>query len=368
MEVPFLDLQAQYRTIKREIDDAIMSSLSSASFIGGDKHEQFSYNFSQFIGSKNTVLVGNGTDALTIALKSLNLPTGSEVIVPANSFIATSEAVTAAGLKVVFCDISDETFNINPEMVSPLITSHTKAIIAVHLYGQPCDIAQIKKKCDENNLYLIEDCAQAHGALYQNKTIGTFGDVAAFSFYPGKNLGAYGDGGAIVTDNDDIALFCKKYANHGRTKKYNHDFEGVNSRLDTIQCAILDVKLKYLPEWNSKRRIIADKYNTVFRQLSWMSTQKEICNSKGVYHLFAVRVKDRHSFLKYLDRYGIHYGIHYPIGLPFLKAYKHLKATPDSYPITFQHQQEVVSLPIYPEMTDEMISYIINVICQYKTN
>ncbi len=368
MEVPFLDLKAQYLTIKDEIDSAIMSSLDNASFIGGTMHERFSEDFSEFNGVRNTILVGNGTDALIIALKSLHLPPGSEVIVPANSFIATSEAVTAAGLQVVFCDIMSETFNIDTDHISRLITNRTKAIVAVHLYGQPCDIDAIHTICKDNNLYFIEDCAQAHGALYLDKRIGTFGDVATFSFYPGKNLGAYGDGGAIITDNDDIALFCRKYANHGRTKKYEHDFEGINSRMDSIQCGILDVKLKYLSDWNRKRRNIADRYNNAFSHLSWMRTQKEILNTWGVYHIFAVRVRDRQTFINYLDRNGIHYGIHYPIGLPFLKAYDYLQLTPDMYRETFEHQQEVVSLPIFPEMTDEMVSYVIDTVSRYQSN
>lgn len=366
MDIPFLDLHAQYLSIKHEIDNAIMSTVRSVSFIGGMAHEMFKKNLSSYIGVKNTILVGNGTDALIIALKSLKLPPNSEVIVPANSFIATSEAVTAAGCKVVFCDIKDDTFNIDPECINSLITNQTKAIIAVHLYGQPCDILALKSICKSHSLYLIEDCAQAHGASIMNQKVGTFGDVATFSFYPGKNLGAYGDGGAIVTDNDELALYCQMYANHGRTEKYNHEFEGVNSRLDTVQCAILDVKLQHLSEWNERRRTIAEQYTNALRHLPWIRPQSQLRNTMGVYHLYAVRVQDRNSLLRYLADKGIHCGIHYPIGLPFLKAYKHMQLSGKDYPITFLHQNEVMSLPIFPELTDYMVAQIVDAINDYQ--
>lgn len=365
MKVPFLDITAQYHSIKPEIDKAIASVIETSSYIGGVAHQTFKTNFSEFIGIRNTVLVGNGTDALIIALKSLRLPPQSEVIVPANSFIATSEAVTAAGYRVVFCDISDETFNLDTDKIIPLITPKTKAVIAVHLYGQPCDVVKIKSICESYKLYLIEDCAQAHGALYGDRIVGTFGDISTFSFYPGKNLGAYGDGGAIVTDNDDLALFCQKYANHGRLTKYNHEFEGVNSRLDTLQSAVLDVKLKHLPDWNNARRAIAKRYSENLTDPGWLHPQVELPGSCGVYHLYTIRVKNRERFIEYLRTKDIGSVIHYPIGLPFLKAYDYLGHARVDFPVTSAHQDEILSLPIYPEMTHEMITYIIDVIRAY---
>ncbi|MFW5628941.1 MAG: DegT/DnrJ/EryC1/StrS family aminotransferase [Candidatus Cloacimonadaceae bacterium] len=366
MKVPFLDLKAQYAALKSEIDEAIEEVIATCSFIGGEVYDRFRENFRQYIGAKHAVMVGNGTDALEIAIKSLELDAGSEIIVPANSFIASSEAVTTAGHKVVFCDIDDDTFNIDVSKIESLITAKTKAIMAVHLYGQPCDTRALKSICEKHDLFLIEDCAQAHGAQMSGKNVGTIGDIATFSFYPGKNLGAYGDGGAIVTDNDKLATFCQMYANHGRIEKYNHEFEGVNSRLDTLQCAVLDVKLRYLPEWNEKRRAVAERYYKAFRDLSWMRCQAQLEDTLGVFHLFAVRVKDRDSFINHLKDSNIQPGIHYPIGLPFLKAYEHLSAKAEDFPITHAHQNEIVSLPIFPEMSDEMVSYVIRTVQEFK--
>ena len=239
--VKFLDLKKQYETMKNEIDQAIQNVINDTAFVGGKYVEQFENNFALYHSAKYCIGVGNGTDALTIALWALDLPKDSEVIVPANSFIATSEAVSLNNLKIVFADCKDD-YTIDPKSVESLITKNTSCIIPVHLYGQPCDMDEILQIAKDNNLKIIEDSAQAHGAIYKGQKIGTFGDLATFSFYPGKNLGAYGDGGAIITNDKQLEQRCRTYSNHGRSSKYAHEIEGLNSRLDGIQAAILDVK------------------------------------------------------------------------------------------------------------------------------
>ena len=258
--IKFLDLSAQYQSIKPEIDQAIQAVISESAFIGGHYVKQFEKEFSDYIDVKHCVGVGNGTDAIEIALEALNMPGGSEVIVPANSFIASSEAVTRQGHRVVFADADKDSYVLSIEDVKKRITPNTKAIMAVHLYGHPCDMDALLGLAEEHNLYIIEDCAQAHGAEYKGKKVGSIGHVATFSFYPGKNLGAYGDGGAITTNDDELAKKARMIANHGRIAKYDHDFEGRNSRLDGIQAAILSVKLKYLNAWTEQRIKIADLY------------------------------------------------------------------------------------------------------------
>ena len=258
--VKFLDLKFQYQSIKPEIDEAIQNVIENSAFIGGKNVAQFEDSFSNYVGTDYCIGVGNGTDALEIAIEALEMPIGSEIIVPANSFIASSEAVTRSGHKVVFVDIDAESYVVSIKDLKKRITPKTKAIMAVHLYGHPCNMDELAKISKKYNLYIIEDCAQAHGAEYKGKRVGGIGDIAAFSFYPGKNLGAYGDGGAITTNNLDLSVQCRKIANHGRISKYDHDFEGRNSRLDGLQAAILNVKLKYLNVWIEKRINVANLY------------------------------------------------------------------------------------------------------------
>ena len=258
--VKFLDLKSQYYSIKSEIDKAIQNVIENSAFIGGEHVAQFEDSFSNYVGAGYCVGVGNGTDALEIAIEALDMPIGSEIIVPANSFIASSEAVTRSGHKVIFVDIDTESYVVSIEDLKKRITPKTKAIMAVHLYGHPCDMDELAKIAKEYNLYIIEDCAQAHGAEYKGKRVGGIGDIATFSFYPGKNLGAYGDGGVITTNNLELSVQCRKIANHGRIAKYDHEFEGRNSRLDAIQAAILSVKLKYLDSWIERRVQVAEQY------------------------------------------------------------------------------------------------------------
>jgi dTDP-4-amino-4,6-dideoxygalactose transaminase len=365
MKIPFVDLQAQYYSIKKEIDNAIQSVILDSAFIGGKYLRSFEQNLANCIGLKHCIGVGNGTDALFIGLKVLGIGQGDEVITVANSFIATSEAITMTGARVVFTDCDAKSFNIDVNKIERVVTRKTKAIIPVHLYGQPADMDRIMEIAKKHGLFVIEDAAQAHGAEYKSRKIGTIGDLACFSFFPGKNLGAYGDGGAIVTNDDDLAKKARMFANHGRLEKYNHEFEGVNSRLDGLQAAILDVKLKYLERWNQRRREIAAMYTEGLKDT--VMTPCELSYAKHVYHLYVVRVKDRDKIKGSLQEKGIATGIHYPIPLPFLKAYSYLGHTPADFPVAFALKDEILSLPVHGDMTDEQVEYVIeNIIKSLK--
>ena len=365
MNVPFVDLKAQYVNIKDEIDSAIHQVIDSTAFIGGFFVNRFRQEFADYIGVKHCIPCGNGTDALMLTLMAMGIGHGDEVIVPANSFIATSEAVTAAGADVVFCDVDDKTNNIDTKVLEKKITPNTKAIIAVHLYGNPADMKAIMEIAQKHQLKVIEDAAQAHGALYDGKKIGTLADAACFSFYPGKNLGAYGDGGAVVTNNDELAKKIKMLANHGRIEKYNHEFEGFNSRLDGLQAAVLSVKLKHLNDWTESRRRIAKLYSDNLSGIGDMMVPFEDQANYAVYHLYVIKTAHRDALKTFLENKGIKCGIHYPIGLPFLKAYQHLNHNYEDFPVTAKNQKEVLSLPMFPELTDGQVEYVINSIKEY---
>jgi dTDP-4-amino-4,6-dideoxygalactose transaminase/predicted nucleic-acid-binding protein len=364
-KVDFLDLKAQYLSIHNEMDKAIDNVLKNTAFMGGNALKEFNKNFAEFIGTKYAIGVGNGTDALEIALTALGVRKADEVIVPANSFIATSEAVTNIGAKVVFVDCIDEYYSIDVLKIEEKITNKTKVIIPVHLYGQPADMDSIMEIAKKYNLKVLEDSAQAHGAVYKNKNIGTIGDIATFSFYPGKNLGAYGDGGAITTNDDELAKKCLMIANHGRIDKYNHEFEGRNSRLDGIQAAVLNVKLKYLTKWNEGRRRVVKLYKKGLSAINEIVLPRQFDDSVGVYHLFVIQTDEREKLSSYLKERGISTGVHYPIGLPYLEAYKYLNHTKEDFPITYKNQNKIMSLPIYDEMTDEMVKYVIDKIKEF---
>lgn len=357
--VKFLDLQKQYKSIKDEIDIVIPEVLSSSAFVGGPFLEKFEKNFSKYCDSTYCIGVGNGTDALEIALWSLDLPKGSEVLVPANTFIATSEAVSRNGLKVKFVDC-DEYYQLCPRSLEKSINSKTKAIIAVHLYGHPANMNKIISVAKKNNLKLIEDCAQAHGAKYKGQIVGTFGDIATFSFYPGKNLGAYGDGGAIITNNEKLYEKCKMYSNHGRSSKYGHELEGINSRLDGIQAAILDVKLRYLDLWIEKRQNVANNYlkNIVNPLIKLPKLNNAV---SAVWHLFVVQVEERDKFMTYLKENDIQCGIHYPTALPKLKAYEYLQNDCSLFKACSE-DNKLVSLPIGEHLEQEDIEKVIKII------
>lgn len=357
MKIQFVDLKAQYQSIKKEIDEAISNVIQDSAFIGGDYVNTFEDNFADYICVKNCIGVGNGTDAIFLALKTLGIAEGDEVITVANSFIATAEAITLTGAKVKFVDCIEETYNMDVNKIEQAINNKTKVIIPVHLYGQPADMNTIMEIAKKHNLYVVEDAAQAHGAEYKGQRIGTIGDMACFSFFPGKNLGAYGDAGAIVTNNDDLARKARMLANHGRIEKYNHEFEGSNSRLDGLQAAILDVKLKYLDQWTERRNSIANKYDIGLKDASIVPSVSLYL--KHVYHLYVIRIKNRDRIKEQLGEKGIATGIHYPIPLPFLKAYNYLGYEPSDFQVAYSLKDEILSLPIHGNMKDEQVEYVI---------
>jgi len=367
MEIKFVDLKVQYNSIRQEIDSRMAEVLENTDFINGKAVKEFEQGFAAFCGTQFAVACANGTDAIEIALKAYDIKAGDEVIVPAMSFIATSEAVTNVGGKVVFCDIDPDSYNIDPVKIKEKISEKTRFIVVVHIYGQICDMEQICAIAKEFNLIVIEDCAQSHGAKLKGKQAGQWGDCATFSFYPGKNLGAYGDGGAIVTNDAAIAKKSKMIANHGRVEKYDHEFEGRNSRMDTLQAAILNAKLPYLKIWNQKRQENAKIYNRFLSKISALQIPSEIEGSEAVYHLYVIKVSEekRDILIEHLKKNQIASGIHYPIALPFLKAYQYLQSKIEDFPVSYQHTKEIVSLPMYPELSEEQIQYVCQTISEF---
>jgi dTDP-4-amino-4,6-dideoxygalactose transaminase len=365
--IPFVDLKAQYESIKPEIDAAIAAVISETAFIGGPHVKAFEDAFARYCGVANCVGVANGTDALFIALRALGIGPGDEVITVANSFVATSEAIRMAGAQVVFVDMDPVTMNIDVTRIEAKITPRTKAIIPVHLYGQPADMAPIRALANAHGLRIVGDAAQAHGALYRGQPIAQLADITCFSFYPGKNLGAYGDAGALVTDNAEWAAAARMFANHGRTKKYDHDFEGVNSRLDGLQAAILNVKLRHLDQWSEDRRRNARRYNEALAGTGLL-TPKEIDDCRAVYHLYVVRVPGgrREDLQRHLNECGVNTGIHYPIALPYLNAYRYLGHGPNDFPEALRASAEILSLPMFPELTGEQVSQVAAAVKSWK--
>jgi dTDP-4-amino-4,6-dideoxygalactose transaminase len=364
--IPFVDLKAQYDSIKNEIDQAIAAVISQTAFIGGSFVKEFEEAFARYAGVSHCVGVANGTDALFIALKTLGVGPGDEVITVANTFVATSEAIRMAGAQVVFVDCNPTTYNIDVTQIEAKITARTKAIIPVHLYGQPADMDPILALAKKYNLRVVGDAAQAHGATYKGRPIATLADITCYSFYPGKNLGAYGDGGALVMNNAEWAATARMFANHGRTKKYDHDLEGVNSRLDGIQAAVLSVKLRYIEQWTESRRQNAYRYNAALKGVG-VVTPQELDNVRAVYHLYIVRVPadQRERFQEALKAAGVDTGIHYPIALPYLNAYRHLGHTPADFPHALKASQEIVSLPMFPELTKEQTDHVVSKIREF---
>ncbi len=362
--IPFIDLKKQYLSIQKEIDQAIRNVIESGQFVGGEWVSLFETQFAAYQQVKYCVGVGNGTDALEIAIEALNLPKGSEIIVPANTFVASSEAVTRSGHRVVFCDCYVNNFTISIESIRKKITAKTGAILVVHLYGHPCNMDEIIALSDHNNLKIIEDCAQAHGAEYKNRRVGGIGHIGTFSFYPGKNLGAYGDAGAIVTNDNNLAKRCRMIANHGRMHKYEHQIEGRNSRLDSLQAAILSSKLKYLDDWTNKRIAIAAHYYDQLTGLAGISLP--VCESwaKHVYHLFVIKVNDRDALFDYLKAKKIEVSIHYPVALPKLEAYRYLKQFNEPL-LANDLACKLLSLPIGEHMDAAQVDTISTAIQEY---
>jgi len=364
MKIKFIDLKKQYEVYKSEIDFALSEVINQSAFIKGKYVTEFENNFAQKCGVKHCIGVGNGTDAIYIVLKMLGIGNGDEVITTALSWISTSETISQVGAKPVFTDI-DDFFLLDTEKLEEKITSQTKAIIPVHIYGQTCNMDMILKIASKYNLIVIEDCAQAHFAEYKGKIAGTFGTAATFSFYPGKNLGAYGDSGAIITNDDELAKKCRMYSNHGALIKHQHEFEGINSRLDGLQASILNVKLKYIDEWNEKRIKIAVTYNELLKNLPQVITPGIKTDSKHIFHIYCLLVDKRDVLKTYLLENGIETQIHYPAMLPFLPAYNYLDYSQKDFPAASLIQDKLISLPIFPELENYEIQYIVNKIIMF---
>jgi dTDP-4-amino-4,6-dideoxygalactose transaminase len=363
MTVPFVDLHAQYLSLKSEIDAAIAEVIAESAFIRGPHVERFEEAWAKTLGVKHCVSCANGTDALYIAMRALGVKSGDEVITTAHSWISTSETITQAGGRVVFCDTDYETFTIDPALIEAKITPATVGIIPVHLYGQPADMDPIMAIARKHNLWVIEDCAQAHTAKYKGQVVGTFGNAATFSFYPGKNLGAYGDAGCVVTNDDHLADWMTTFARHGG--KGEHLMEGICSRMDGLQAAILNVKLPHLPAWIEARRRVAVRYDELLREVGDVVTPKVAPDRDHVYHLYVIRTGKRDAFKKHLTDNGIATVLNYPKALPFYPAYAYLGHAPEDFPVAYANQSRILSLPIYPEMSDDTIAYVVERIASF---
>ena len=358
MKVPFLDLKAQYESIKDEINAAIQEVLESCAFAGGPFVEKFEKEFAAFCQCKYCVGVGSGTEALWLSLIAMGIGSGDEVITVPNTFIATAEAISFTGANSVFVDIEEETYNIDPNLLEGAITPRTKAIIPVHLFGQMANMDPIMDLAKKKGLFVVEDSCQAHSAEYKGRSAGSIGNAVCFSFYPGKNLGAYGEAGAVVTNNQKLAERIKILRDHGQLKKYQHTMIGWNARMDGLQGAILSVKLKHLSEWNEARRNKAKVYNKLLANIDGVITPKEADYAKHVYHIYAIRVQNREKLITVLADKGIQCGIHYPIPIHFQEAYRYLGLEKNSFSVAEKCSQELISLPIFPELTKEQIEQV----------
>ena len=363
MNIPFLDLKRQYKTIATEVDQALKAVIAKTAFAGGPFVAGFEANFANYCNTKFAVGCNSGTSALHLAMLALGIGEGDEVILPANTFVATAWGVSYVNAKPVFVDC-DEYWNIDPKAIEAKITNKTKAIIGVHLYGQAFDVDAVKTIADKHNLFLLEDAAQAHGARYKGTRVGGFGEMACFSFYPGKNLGAYGEGGGITTNNAAYQEHLFSLRNHGSKKRYYHDEVGFNMRMDGFQGAILDAKLKHLDNWNEGRRNVAKMYREGITNQK--ITLPKIQNfAESVFHLYVVTVEDREDFMAYLKDQGIAAGLHYPVPCHLQKAYAELNYKQGDFPKSEFLANHCVSLPIFAELTEKEVSYIVEKINQY---
>src|SRR5882724_11051338 len=363
MKIPFVDLHAQYVSIKGEIDRAIADVIAESAYIRGRHVDAFEQAWAKTLAVKRCVSCANGTDAIYIALRGLGLKRGDEVITSAHSWISTSETITQAGGRVVFSDTDAETFTIDPEDIERKITPATVGIVPVHLYGQPADMGAIMAIAKRRNLWVMEDCAQAHLASYKGQLVGTFGNVATFSFYPGKNLGAYGDAGCIVTNDDRLANWMAIFARHGG--KGDHIMEGINSRMDGLQAAILNAKLPHLPAWTAARRRVAACYNELLEDVGDVITPTVKSDRDHVYHLYVIRTENRDALREHLSQAGISTVLNYPKALPFYPAYAYLGHVSQDFPAAYFNQTRILSLPIYPEMSEEATTHVANTIAHF---
>ena len=360
----FIDLHLQYQSIKSDIDSAISEVIENSSFIGGAHVEKFEERYAQTLEVKHCVSCGNGTDALYLALRTLSVQSGDEVITTAHSWISTSETITQAGGNVVFCDTEPDYFCIDPEKIEQHITSRTKGIVVVHLYGQPANMKRIMEIASRHKLWVVEDCAQAHLAQYDGQFTGTFGDIATFSFYPGKNLGAMGDAGCLVTNQSEYADYARLLARHGG--KNVHKIEGVNSRMDSLQAAILNVKLPHLRAWTKLRRQHAAHYDALLANTPNLTCPPVREGCEHAYHLYVIRAGDRDALRTHLKSEGIPSLVNYPKALPYYPAYARLGHTPEDFPVAHRHAREILSLPLYPELPAENLKLVADSVIRFQ--
>jgi dTDP-4-amino-4,6-dideoxygalactose transaminase len=360
----FVDLYAQYLSIKDQIDTAINTVIAESTFIRGPHVERFEQNYASLLGVRYCVSCANGTDAIYIALRALGLQPGDEVITTAHSWIATSETVTQAGGRVVFCDTEPAYFTIDPRQIEARITPRTRGIIPVHLYGQPAEMDSILEIARRHHLWVIEDCAQAHLSTYKGRLVGTMGDIATFSFYPGKNLGAMGDAGCLVTNRDDLADFAALFARHGG--KNNHQIEGINSRMDGLQAAILNVKLQHINRWTELRQRHAREYDARLSELPGIICPARRPEGTHVYHLYVIQTERRDALRSFLQERGIPTVVNYPAPLPLYPAYRYLGHSRADFPVAARHAEQIVSLPLYPEMTSDDLLRVTRAIAEFE--
>jgi dTDP-4-amino-4,6-dideoxygalactose transaminase len=367
MNIPFVDLKAQYRSLKLEMDAAIQNVMDRTAYIMGAEMKAFEKAFADYVGVKQAVGVSSGTDALHLALRALGIGPGHEVITCADTYIATCEAISHTGAQVRLVDADPRTYNLDPEALEAAITPRTRAVMPVHLYGQPADMQSIVELARKHRLFVVEDCAQAHGAAYRGKKAGTFGDVAGFSFYPGKNLGAYGDGGAVLTDDDALADRVRVLRDHGQKVKYEHLTVGYCSRLDNLQAAVLGVKLPHLEAWNAARRSHAGRYAELLAGVPGIVTPFNPPDVEPVYHLYVIRVSGgrRNGLQNFLNAAGISTGLHYPIPVHLQYAYADLGYKHGDFPVCEMVAEQGLSLPMYAELTEEHIVYVTDKIKEF---
>ena len=369
MPVPFVDLQAQYRAIRAEVDEAIRRVLESSAFILGREVEAFERAFAEYVGARECVGVSNGTAAIQLALTACGVGAGDEVIVPANTFFATAEAVSTAGATPVFVDCDPVTYNIAAGEIEAAVTERTRAVIPVHLYGQPADLDAVAEVAARHGLVVIEDAAQAHGARYKGGRVGARGRAGCFSFYPGKNLGAYGEGGAVVTDDPEVARRVRMLRDHGSAVKYRHELIGYNFRLEGMQGAVLGVKLKYLDGWNGLRRAHAARYRELLAPLEEagaLALPREAHGVEHVYHLFVVQTDARDALQRYLSAAGVQTGIHYTVPVHLQPAYAPLGHKEGDFPRAESQSRRVLSLPMFAELTGQQIGYVADALADFR--
>jgi dTDP-4-amino-4,6-dideoxygalactose transaminase len=365
MPVPFADLQLQYQTIKSEIDAAIAAVIGDNAFIRGPYVDAFEAKFAEAVEVKHCVSCANGTDALYLALAALKVEPGDEIITTAHSWISTSAMITHAGATVVFVDTDESTFTIDPAAIESAVTSRTVGIIPVHLYGQPADMDAIMAIARKHKLWVIEDCAQAHLARYKGRQVGTFGAAATYSFYPGKNLGAMGDAGAVVTNDSALAEYVAMLARHGGLVKHQHFIEGINSRLDGMQAAILSAKLPHLPVWTRARQDAAKLYDAGLNQIEDVVVPEVATDRSHVYHLYTIQHPRRDALAAHLSANGVQTAINYPVALPFLPAYRRLDHRPEQFPNAYRAQGRILSLPMFAEITREQQDEVIDLVRKF---